>query len=125
MKNFILTYDIESTNPDPHSKFIEYSERFGLLFVAPAGGHLKRLPNTTLWGKFETKEDCLDAVHSAITLAELDIGSSINLKKFLITKASDVKFESDVEKYPDRRWKKSTLFETCREHQLYDPDFSY
>lgn len=82
-----------------------------------------RLPNTTLWGLFESAVAAQAAFDSAIAAAEKQLKKKIKVRKRVITKLANGLISSDRRKPPEDEWKRKTSFETCRAHQLNDEFF--
>lgn len=59
-----------------------------------------RLPNTTLWGEFDN-EKAAAAFEKTLTATGQEIGHTVKLEKWVITKISDALFTSDRKKKPE------------------------
>ncbi|MBK3404211.1 hypothetical protein H0176_22400 [Methylorubrum populi] len=125
MHSYVITYDLEDGDPSPYEPFIEEAEKQGLLYVWHGKSLLLRLPNTTLWGRFDRIEDARSAFDRAIKKASRRVDYVINVKKRSTVKVGDLSVKSDVRKAPAAKWTGDSKFETARLHQLRDPDFSY
>ncbi|MBY3094912.1 hypothetical protein HFO65_29970 [Rhizobium laguerreae] len=123
-KKFLFAYDLTASKP-PHAAFIAAALTEGLLYVYTVKDKLCRLPNTTLWGRFETQEAAVAAFNTAKMAAEKAIGAKITLEKRVVLAMNGATFTSDKRKAPDPKWTKGTKFATCREHQAKDPYFAY
>lgn len=123
MPQYLISYDLRSSSPSPHKPFLDAAEKEDLLYVYKATT-LNRLPNTTVWGVFASKDAARAAFDRALTAAGDKLGKAIVLEKRVITLLSDFYIRSDVSKAPVKQWLGSSDLETCRKHQLNDPDFS-
>ncbi len=83
-----------------------------------------RLPNTTLWGPFDSSAAVKAAFDRARLSAEKRL-KKIIVEKWVITKLGSALLNSDKRKAPDAKWKKKAALETCRAHQLHDEYFAY
>lgn len=119
----LITYDIENGRPDPHKPFLTAAEKEGLLFVWKGATHVNRLPNTTLWGVFDTTEAANEAFDRALKKTSQSVGYALKLEKRITTAMRSTFVNSDVRKKPEPRWTGSTSFETSRLHQVNDPFF--
>lgn len=123
MPQYLISYDLKSSDPSPHKPFLDAAEKEDLLYVYKAST-LNRLPNTTVWGIFADKDAARAAFDRALSAAGRKLGRAIVLEKRIITRLSDLYVRSDVSKAPVRQWLGTSDLETCRKHQLNDPDFS-
>jgi hypothetical protein len=124
MTEYVVSYDLKETAPKPHKEFILAAEKEGLLYVFQVTD-LYRLPNTTIWGNFDSAEAVKAAFERAQTAAEKKLGIKIVLEKRLISELDDWLIRSNEKKAAEKKWTGSTKFETCRKHQLNDPFFVY
>ncbi|WP_331285133.1 MULTISPECIES: hypothetical protein [Methylobacteriaceae] len=125
MDDFVITYDLKNGDPPPYGPFIEEAEREGLLYVWRGANQVHRLPNTTVWGRFEDIAAARSAFDKALRRTSRRLGYAINLEKRMTVQADDISVRSDVAKAPVAKWIGSSKFETARLHQLNDPDFAY
>ena len=125
MGSYIITYDLRSGNPSPYRPFIEEAEKQGLLYVWKGKNKVHRLPNTTLWGRFDGVVAARSAFERALRAASRRVGYAINDEKRVIVRASEVWVKSDIAKAPEPKWTGSTAFRTSRLHQDNDPFFAY
>ncbi len=123
MTSFLITYDLQDQHPDPHKPFLTAAEKEGLLYVWKGVTYVNRLPNTTVWGIFETAEQADLAFERALTAAGKTLGNKINLEKRATTAMESTLVRSDKRKEPEDKWKGASNFETSRLHQLNDPFF--
>ena|SRR5947209_283638 len=97
MPTYLASYDLEETNPDPHSTFLEQSRKHGWEYwILSSTNVWYRLPNTTLVGTFasmSTAEQALEATRAATASA---IGRPVNMEKWIIAEYSQARFNSDV-----------------------------
>ena len=121
MPQFLITYDLKSTTPDPHKPFLSAAEKQGLLYVWKSPNYVNRLPNTTVWGVFKDKDAAKAAFNAAIAAAANK--TTITVEKVFIARFDGTYCDSDVYKQPEAKWTGTTDFETCRQHQLNDPVF--
>lgn len=97
MPDYLVTYDLQQTRPDPHHEFIEQAEAGGWA-VFKWGTQSKkwlRLPNTTLVGEFTdlgAAKAAFDAVKPAIEAA---LGVSVTVEKFILVAYGAHSFNSD------------------------------
>lgn len=124
MPKYLVSYDLRKTEPAPHKQFLTSAEPEGWLYVYQTDEGVLRLPNTTLWGVFATREEARAAFARAVAAAGRELGSRIVLEKRVIAGLADCFVRSDQVKAPDRSLDASTMFERCRRHQLEDEFFS-
>jgi len=124
MAEYLITYDFKVTVTSQYRTFSLCAEPQGLLYVYKADD-LFRLPNTTIWGEFVSKEAARTAFDNAQAAAEKKLGVKMTLEKRVVTRMSDFFVRSDKRKAPERQWTKASDLETCRAHQLNDPFFTY
>lgn len=123
MPDYLITYDLKETDPKPHKPLLTAAEKEGLLYVWQGASFVNRLPNTTLWGTFSTATAANEAFERALVEAAKVVGRTITLEKRATTQMGDTSVKSDVRKKPLAKWTGRNSFETCRLHQLNDPDF--
>jgi len=123
MPAYAFTYDIESTRPDPHKPFLDAAAEEGLLYLRVVGPNVCRLPNTTVWGIFQTRALAAAAFERAVKAAAKTTGKPVNVEKRLSFSLQDSGYISDVKKLPEPDWTGSNDFETARLHQLFDDFF--
>lgn len=124
MPNYLITYDLPSAHEDAHKPFLDHAEKHDLLYIQSANTKmLYRLPNTTLWGKFDDRAAAIAAFDAALNDTVKQVGHPVPLEKRMVTRQVDAEVKSDQRKTPDPKWKGATSFETCRQHQLNDPYF--
>lgn len=94
MAKYLLTYDLESTEPDPHDVFKSALQRAGWWDYVLINGQREYLPNTTLAGSFATDAAARAAynagVEDAILTAVLDDKGPINVERVYITRRQRV-----------------------------------
>ncbi len=123
MAEFLITYDVEDSDPDPHKPLLVAAEKEGLLYVWKGENYVSRLPNTTLWGIFENIDGANEAFENAVKRAEKVIGIKIVVEKRATVEMATANVLSNVRKKPDPKWTRKTPFETSRLHQINDPLF--
>lgn len=123
MADYLITYDLKSGSPDAHKPFLTAAEKEGLLYVWKGADYVNRLPNTTLWGLFDSREAANKAFDRALAAAGKVVGYAVKLEKRITTKMTDTLVTSDKRKEPDPRWTGRSSFETSRRHQVNDPFF--
>jgi len=121
--DFLITYDLKSGSPDAHKPFLTAAEKEGLLYVWKGSDYVNRLPNTTLWGLFESKEAANKAFDRALAAAGRTVGYTVTLEKRATSEMGSSAVNSDKRKAPDPRWTGKAAFETSRRHQVNDPYF--
>jgi hypothetical protein len=123
MPDYLITYDLADGSPDPHKPFLTAAAAEGLLYVWKGANYVNRLPNTTVWGVFATKEAADNAFDRALATAAKAVGHSVTMEKRCTTGMDNTSVTSDRRKKPEARWTGRTSFETSRLHQLNDPFF--
>ncbi|GJE36321.1 hypothetical protein [Methylobacterium persicinum] len=125
MDSYVITYDLKEGDPSPYRPFIEEAEKQGLLYVWTGKSKVVRLPNTTLWGRFEDVDAVRSAFDNAAREASRRVGFTIDVEKRMIILEADAWVKSNVAKPPVARWTGKTGFQTARLHQINDPFFAY
>lgn len=123
MVDVIITYDLKSASPDPHKPFLTAAEKEGLLFVWKGASFVNRLPNTTVWGVFNSSEDADLAFDRALKATSQKVGYTINLEKRCTAEMTSPLVVSDHRKKPEEKWTGSTSYKTSQLHQINDPFF--
>jgi hypothetical protein len=99
MPTFIASYDLEETEPDPHETFLEKAaERSWKLWIKSGGGKRYRLPNTTLVGSFNDRDQAVAALKAARADTEKELGINVNMEKWIVAEYSGSTFSSDETK---------------------------
>lgn len=124
VESYVITYDLKDGTPSPYRPFIEEAEKQGLLYVWRGKNKVHRLPNTTVWGRFETIEDARSAFDKAVRRASRRVGYTITVEKRMTVEAADISVKSNVSKAPVPKWTAGSDFRTSRLHQLNDPFFA-
>lgn len=124
MTDYVISYDLKAANPSPYKVFLDAAQREGLLYVWKGLNYVNRLPNTTIWGVFSTREEANEAFDRALAAASAKMGYKVSLLRRATTAFSDCVVNSDIRKKPEPQWTGPTLFETSRLHQLNDPFFT-
>lgn len=79
MNPFLLTYDLKSSYPDPHSWFLRHAQMQGLSSWIEADGEMCQLPNTTLMGTFPSRTAAVAAFDRALANTEREIGVKVTM----------------------------------------------
>jgi hypothetical protein len=124
MTDFAISYDLKAGNPSPHKAFLDAAESEGLLYVWKGQSYVNRLPNTTIWGVFDNREEANAAFSRALATATAVLGYKVTMTKRLTCEFTNGIVNSDVRKVPDPAYTGVTSFETSRLHQLNDPFFA-
>lgn len=122
--DILISYDIAGGKPDAHKPFLTAAEKDGLLYVWKGAAYVSRLPNTTLWGVFDSVTAANEAFDRALKKVGDDLGYTVKLEKRVTTELVAGYVNSDVRKKPEARWTGKTRFETSRLHQVNDPFFN-
>lgn len=122
MTDYLISYDLKSEG-SPHKEFLTQAETEGLLYVWKGQSYVNRLPNTTVWGVFDSRAEAIKAFDRALTKTATKLGHSVTMEKRATTAFEDGSVASDRRKTPISKWTGSTQFETSRLHQLNDPFF--
>jgi hypothetical protein len=97
MTDYVITYDLKRTNPDPHSELLKQSEKVGLkAWILASNGYWYRLPNTTLVGSFVDRATAKAAFDAAVAATALEITIPVTVEKWVLVAYSDSLFNSDV-----------------------------
>ena len=97
MPDYLVTYDLRETRPDPHGEFIVQAEARGWAVYkwGPQSKKWFRLPNTTLVGEFtdfDTAKAAFDAVKPA---TEAALGVTVTVEKYILVAYGPHRFNSD------------------------------
>jgi len=96
MPTFIASYDLKETRPDPHQVFIEKAEKRGWsVWIKSSDDKWYRLPNTTLEGTFDTREEAAAALKATRADTEEEIGIRVTMEKWIVAQYSGASFNSD------------------------------
>lgn len=97
MPNYLVTYDLRETRPDPHSEFIEQAEARGWAAFkwGPQSKKWLRLPNTTLIGEFADLDAAKAAFGAVKPATEVALGASITVEKFILVAYGAYSLNSD------------------------------
>lgn len=124
MADFLISYDLKAGNPSPHRAFLDAAETEGLLYVWKGATYVNRLPNTNVWGVFDSREEANHAFSRALSTASAVMGYKVVLLKRATTEFSNALVTSNIRKIPEEEYIGATAFETSRLHQLNDSYFS-
>lgn len=97
MSDFLVTYDLQATRPDPHSEFLAQAEAQGwaVYMWGPTSKKWLRLPNTTLFGSFNNKDAAKKAFDAAATNTRSK-NFKVVVEKYILVEVSDWMASSDV-----------------------------
>jgi hypothetical protein len=95
MPIFIASYDLTETRPDPHQTFLEKAEKRGWSVWIQGNAEWHRLPNTTLEGTFDNRDDATAALKAAKADTEKAIGIAVTMEKWIVVQYSGATFVSD------------------------------
>lgn len=123
MKAFLVSYDLHSSNDAANSAFLDAAANHSLSYLFIENGIVQRLPETTIWGVFDSAAYCNASILDAVVDAELDIGDTITVTRIAITIFEDAFVDSDKVTVYIPALRGSNLLETCLNHQLNDPEF--
>ena len=84
MQSFLIVCRLEPAPPDklpPWGGLLDVAEEHGLWWLAPDEDGLKRLPEGTLWGRFERAADALAALDTALSDASELLGYELRARR--------------------------------------------
>ncbi|MER9644735.1 hypothetical protein [Mesorhizobium sp. M0239] len=96
MPDYLATYDLMKTNPEPYSEFLEQATKLGWRLWVTDGKDWYRLPNTTLEGTFATRDAAVAALKAAGVATAKAIGIKVTIEKWIVTSSEEATFNSDV-----------------------------
>lgn len=106
MPSYLLTYDLESTSPDPHGIVRDELKKAGWFARTRKDGLSWAYPDTTRSGTFDDDAAAVEAYRSAIEDAKAEARNKgkgkVNIEKVFITTRTEVLFESDDKKTPKK-----------------------
>ncbi len=123
MTDYLISYDLNTERGSPHKDFLTQAETEGLLYIWKGVTWVNRLPNTTLWGQFASRQEANKAFDRARAKTEKKVGYKVVVEKRATTAFDDASVLSDIRTAPEPKWTGATTFETSRLHQLHDPFF--
>ena len=91
LDNFLIAYDLKSTDPDPHSEFRKQAEPQGLSNWIEINGELCQLPNTTLYGSFESRDFAVAAFDRALHATRSKIKGEVVLTARCVVRAESLR----------------------------------
>ncbi|WP_342723998.1 hypothetical protein AAFG07_33645 [Bradyrhizobium sp. B097] len=101
MPNFITTYDLVETRPDPHETFLEKAMARGWsVWKKGSDGRLYRLPNTTLTGSFANQDLAVAALKATRADTQRELGVKVSMEKWIVAQYSGSVFASDEKERP-------------------------
>ena len=97
MPEYLVTFDLRVTDPDPHAEFIRQAEARGWVAYKwePIRKRWYRLPVTTLVGKFYNSRVAKARFASAREAAEAALGTRVTVEKFILAAYRKPVFDSD------------------------------
>lgn len=98
MPDFLATYDLQSTHPDPHTEFLNQATKNGwrLWKLSTAQNKWYRLPNTTLEGPFNNRDAAVAALKKTQADTAAALGRTVNMEKWIVVEYSGAAWNSDV-----------------------------
>lgn len=102
MTDFIITYDLTRTNPEPYGTLLDEAETRGWSRWVWGAQSQKwfRLPNTTLIGEFADRSAAKKAFDDAVSATGTQIGRKVTVEKFFLASYSGSLFSSDEKLEP-------------------------
>lgn len=96
MAQFIVSYDLQKTDPPPHSAFILQAKARGWdTFIHFDDGTKNKLPNTTLVGHFQNLEEAIENFLSLPARTSVVTRGPVVLEKYVVTSAPRTESASD------------------------------
>jgi hypothetical protein len=95
MPSFIASYDLKETRPDPHGVFLEKAEKRGWRAWIKGSDKWYHLPNTTLEGTFDTRDEASAALKATRADTEKEIGVTVTMEKWIVVESNGATFNSD------------------------------
>src|SRR4051794_15159437 len=95
MPRFIATYDLEKTTPAPHEAFAAEARKRGWKRWRKVENVWKKLPNTTLIGHFDNRDEADKAFDEALLATRQKIKGTVNLEKQYIASIQNGMILSD------------------------------
>lgn len=93
---FLASYDLKSTYPDPHGQFILQAKARGWsTYVTLKDGTRNKLPNTTLIGHFEDIEQATANFESIPARTAMVTRGPVILEKYIVAFAPTTRSGSD------------------------------
>lgn len=94
---FVVCYDLTNSRPSPYSEFLDQAEKRGWSrwFWLASERHFYRLPNTTLVGDFNSRDEADKAFDEAVAATAKAIGVKVNVEKYFLTNYSGALIASD------------------------------
>jgi hypothetical protein len=97
MPNFLATYDLKETKPDPHSAFLQHAQTNGWNYwILSSDNFWHRLPNTTLVGDFPSMGAAHTALEATRLATERQLGIPVIMEKWIVVRYDENLFVSDV-----------------------------
>lgn len=102
MTDYIVTYDLTRTTPEPYSTMLDEAEKRGWSrwIWGPTNKKWLRLPNTTLVGEFANRDAAKKAFDDAVAATGTAIGRKVTVEKFILASYSGATFNSDEKADP-------------------------
>ncbi|WP_275497344.1 hypothetical protein [Bradyrhizobium yuanmingense] len=96
MPNYLASYDLKETSPDPHSVFLKRAIAYGWsCWILASNNVWYRLPNTTLVGAFDYLAVAEMKLESARVATQNELGRAVTMSKWIIVDYGSVRFNSD------------------------------
>jgi hypothetical protein len=90
MAQFIVSYDLKTTHPDPHDEFLRQAQKlhWGQWLIFP-GNHEKKLPDNTLVSRFKAMHEADVNLEEVARNTSAALGVEVKLKKGVIIEVAD------------------------------------
>lgn len=97
MPDYLVTYDLRVTDPDPHGEFLDQAVARGWAVFkwGPQSQKWLRLPNTTLVGEFSSRDAAKDAFDQARAATQSVLGVRVTVEKYILSTYGNALFSSD------------------------------
>lgn len=81
--NALITYDLKSGSSDHNDVFLAAAQIQGLIFVVKGrvANTIFRLPQSTVWGQFDSLSEANTAFDSALAITSAVVGYSVEIEK--------------------------------------------
>jgi hypothetical protein len=96
MPTYLASYDLNETNPDPHSTFLKQAVAHNWkLWILGGNNVWYRLPNTTLVGTFESLAAAETALEATRAATQNEMGRTVTMSKWIVVDYQNGRFNSD------------------------------
>ncbi|MCP3392097.1 hypothetical protein NLM27_25240 [Bradyrhizobium sp. CCGB12] len=96
MPNYLASYDLKETSPDPHPIFLKRAIAYGWSCWILASNNLwYRLPNTTLVGAFDNLVVAGNKLEAARVATQNELGRAVTMSKWIVVDYGFARFDSD------------------------------